>query len=182
MKQLSPPVNSTTLKSWKTTLTYKNIILYFHSSTVTFVWFRRAVGLSSHTEEAVGSWKYQQELTSAKILHLIYTQATHMTAPLHPRNAFFFIVRGLHIYTMLALQLSQLTSTHCLFFIGYDWHPHNACSPLGEVYTNAFLLENFFYSFIYWGLFILILVVFVLFFTTFRPNFTFFRWFNRDLG
>ena len=111
--------------------TYKNIILYFYSSMVTFVQSRRVFRDRVRTfEGAVKSQNSQQELTSAKILDLSLKTLTH---------ACFSLVTA-YTRALLGFHWSWLTPMQCLFFTGHSLHPHNACSPLVTAYTHALLV------------------------------------------
>ena len=106
-------------------------------------------GVFVRTKELSGCRNCQRELTSAKILDLIFNLKL-------PRDS----------HTLLVFHLSRLTPTHYLFcffywswltsmqylffFIGYDLHPRYACSSLVKAYTHAFLVSgNHFVDFIY---------------------------------
>ena len=96
---------------------YKNIIVYF----ILRRW--RLCGAEEQLEKVhthkgvVGSRNSRRELTSAKLLDLIWSlnsHAAHMVIPLLPHNAWFSLAMD-HTYAILILHWSRLTPLHCLF-------------------------------------------------------------------
>ena len=95
---------------------YKNITIYFYSSTVTLVRSERAVRESSHTQRSYresgqsAGTDFSQNSRPYIVLELPRDSHGHASSP-----------------------------TQCLFHIGHGLNPCNTCFPLVSAYTHTLL-------------------------------------------